>query len=518
MHESFPHCADFLDSQGLSPLIIDGSTLSISNLIDVARRKRRVSLSGLVEQRLVASRNLVEKIVQGKSLVYGINTGLGDLSNTTISKDQTVQLQTNLIRSHAVGVGSLFSEDVVRAFMLLQANKLSRGNSGVPIEAVNVILDCLNANIHPLVPSQGSLGASGDLAPLAHAALVYIGEGKAHLGNVVLTGKEALKAKGIQPLKLEPKVGLSLLNGTEVSTALAALAVHDAQIITDSSLVAGAMTLEAAEGSEVPFSEAIHQLRPHPGQIRAARALRFLLRESQITISHSDAHKIQDPYSLRCMPQVIGASCTVIDHCKDVIQIELNSVTDNPLVFAEDEVVLSGGNFHAQPIALAMDYLKTAVAEVANISERRIYLLLDSHRSGLPHFLARSPGLESGLMIAQNVAAALVSENKVLSHPASVDSIPTSAGMEDHVSMAPIAARQVMQIIDNTCNVVALELLVASQGLSFSKGLNPGKGVMDALEHVRKVSPVIEFDRSTSGDVEKLSRLIKSGVFSGLIP
>ncbi|MFQ6029559.1 MAG: histidine ammonia-lyase, partial [Dehalococcoidia bacterium] len=396
----------------------------------------------------------------------------------------------------------------------LQANKLSLGYSAVSPDLPQILIDCLAAGIHPVVPSQGSVGASGDLAPLAHIALVLMGEGQAMVSGEIVPGQRALAAKGLSAVTLRPKEGLALLNGTEASSALAVLAANDTENLLEAAVVSGATSLEALRGSDRPFAAALQEARPHVGQQYIAYQLRHLLRDSKIVASHPGDHKVQDPYSLRCMPQVLGASFDALTHCQRVIEIEINSATDNPLFFPDDGQIIAGGNFHAQPIALAMDFLKVAAAEIASIAERRIYLLLDATRSGLPPFLAGRPGIESGLMIAQTVAASLVSENKVLAHPASVDSIPTSAGMEDHVSMAPIAACQATQIVANAMRVVAIELLAASQGLYLSEPLLPGQGVTQALELVRSRVPPLDNDRPTSSDIETLTELVKSGELS----
>lgn len=496
---------------------INGRSLTIEDVVAVARHNRSASLAPSARRAMEASRRMVEQIIASDRTVYGVNTGFGDLSMTKISSSETRRLQQNLVRSHAVGVGTPFPVEVARAIMLLQAKKLSIGRSGVSPALPELLLGCLSSGIHPLVPRQGSVGASGDLAPLAHVALVLIGEGEAEVDGEVLPGKDALARRGLRPLSLGPKEGLALLNGTEVSTAVAALAVQDASNLLGAAIVAGAMSLEALRGSDVPFSQALQEVRPHPGQAYVAQQLRHLLRESEIVASHPGAHKIQDPYSLRCMPQVLGASYDAVSYCRRVVETELNSVTDNPLLFPEDDRVISGGNFHAQPIALAMDFLKIAVAEIASISERRTYLLLDAPRSGLPPFLASTPGIESGLMIAQNLAASLVSENKVLAHPASVDSIPTSAGMEDHVSMAPIAGRQAAKVIGNVAGVIAVELLCASQGLYLSERLQPGLGVVGALSEVRRLVSPLDADRPTSRDIETLTKLVRSGALSNLL-
>ena len=492
-------------------LVIDGKTLTIDDFVSVARGSRPIDFTSDARRAMKAAKQTVDKIVKEDRAVYGVTTGFGDLSRTRISTNHLELLQENLVRSHAAGTGSPLPTEVVRGTMLLQANKLCKGHSGVETDVVELLLGCLQAGIHPVVPTHGSVGASGDLAPLAHVALVLIGEGEAEVDGVVRPGGEALDAKGLDPLRLGPKEGLAILNGTEVSTAIGSLAVHDARRILDAAIVTGAMSLEALRGSHMPFEEAIHAIRPHAGQRKVAGRLRALLANSQINVSHEDCPRVQDPYSMRCMPQVLGATWDALDYCRGAVETELNSTTDNPLVFSEDDRVLYGGNFHAQPIALAMDFLKIAMAEVANIAERRIYLMLDASRSELPPFLAGDPGLESGLMIAQNTAAGLASENKVLAHPASVDSIPTSGGMEDHASMAPSAARQARQILDNTSRVVAIELLCASQGLAFLEPLRPGQKLCPAVERVRRDVPVFQGDRPISAEIEALRNLVTGG-------
>jgi len=381
----------------------------------------------------------------------------------------------------------------------------------------------LNRGVHPVVPAQGSVGASGDLAPLAHLALVLVGEGEAEVGCETLPGGAALARRGLEPLDLQAKEGLALVNGTQLTAAVAALALADALRVLAAAEVAGAASVEALKGTDVPFAAAIQRVRPHPGQARVAARLRSLLAGSEIVASHRDCpqvrepdEKVQDPYSLRCIPQVLGASWDALEHVRHVVETELNSATDNPLCFPDAEDggrILSGGNFHAQPLALVMDYLKLAVAEVGSIAERRIYLLLDAVRSGLPAFLARDPGLESGYMAAQYTAAALVSENKVLAHPASVDSIPTSAGQEDHVSMGPIAARQAWQIVEHVRRVVAIELLCAARGVECHAPLRPGPGTARALEVLRAEVPRRDGDRPLGGEIEAVARLIAAGAF-----
>ncbi len=503
------------------PVEVDGEHLTLSQVVEVARLNVPVTLARSARAAIARSRALVESIVERGETAYGINTGFGDLSTVSIPTDQLSDLQHNLIRSHSSGVGAALPVDVVRAMLLLRANALSKGFSGVREVVVERLIDLLNAGVTPVVPSQGSVGASGDLAPLAHLSLVLLGEGKATLrdSDEVLPGGEALRRAGLEPIHLTAKEGLALINGTQLMTAVGVLALHDAQVLLETAEVVATASLEALRGTDTPLDEAIQAVRPHPGQVRVAARMRILLEGSEILPSHKsheDDPRVQDPYSVRCTPQVLGASRDAIDYVRKVLEIEINSATDNPLCFPSDSGrgrVLSGGNFHGQPVALVMDFLKLAVSELASISERRIYLMLDHLRSGLPAFLSPSPGVESGFMVAQYTAAALVSENKVLVHPASADSIPTSAGMEDHVSMGPIAARGAASIIANATRVVAIELLCAAQGVGQHEPLQPGKGVVVAIERLRETVPPLTHDRVLSDDIEQVAGLIKAGVF-----
>jgi len=498
------------------PLSIDGHRLTLDDVVAVARGRRPVALAADAREAMAAARRLVEDVLARGELVYGVNTGFGELARTRIPPEGVRALQHNLVRSHAAGVGPPLPPEVVRAMLLLRANALAAGYSGARPEIVDLLLELLNRGVHPIVPSQGSVGASGDLAPLAHLALVLVGEGEAEVDGETLPGRAALERRGLQPVDLEAKEGLSLVNGTQLTTAIAALALADAQTLLEAAEVAGATSVEALKATDVAFAAPIQRVRPHPGQARTAARLRMLLAGSEIAASHRDCSKVQDPYSVRCLPQVLGASWDALEHVRRVVAVELNSATDNPLCFPEEGRILSGGNFHAQPVALAMDFLKLAVAEAGSLAERRIYLLLDASRSGLPAFLARNPGLESGYMAAQYTAAALVSENKVLAHPASVDSIPTSAGQEDHVSMGPIAARQAAQIVENVRRVVAVELLCAAWGVECHAPLRPGRGVARALEVLRAEVPRREGDRPLDGEIEAVAELIRRGAFADL--
>jgi histidine ammonia-lyase len=459
-----------------------------------------------------SSRAVVEGVVAEGRTVYGVTTGFGDLANVRIEPAQTAELQRNHVRSHAAGVGDPLPAEVVRAMLLLRANALAVGLSGVRPQVVELLIGMLNAGVHPLVPSRGSVGASGDLAPLAHLALVLIGEGQAWLDDAGPgPGGEALERAGLAPLVLEAKEGIALLNGTQLMAALAALALHDARQLAISADVIGAMSLEAMQGTAAAFDEALIAARPHPGQMAVAAHLRALLADSEIGASHADSdHRVQDAYSLRCIPQVHGAVRDALDQLDRVLAIEMNAATDNPLVFPSGEVI-SGGNFHGEPLALAIDYAKIAVAELASISERRSARLVDAHLSGLPAFLTDEPGLRSGLMIAQYTAAALVNEMQTLAHPSSVDTIPTSANQEDHVSMGATGALHLRDVVDRTEAVLAVEALCAAQGLDFRAPTRPGAGVRHAPERLRALVPHVAEDRPPANDIDEIRELLRAG-------
>lgn len=490
-------------------LIITGSSMALESVEKIALNPSTIVLSPRALNRIKAGRAVVEGIVKQNRTVYGITTGFGRFAEVRISPDEIDQLQENLIKSHATGVGQVFQPHQVRAVMLLQANQLAKGASGVRPIVVQQLLGLLNQNIIPLVPRQGSVGASGDLSPLAHIGLVMIGRGQAFYKGRIVSGAAALKKAGMKPLILKAKEGLAITNGTEVMTAIGILNLLEAERLCQTADIAGAMSLEALRGTNVAFDAEIQKLRPHRGQGASADNLRRLMTGSQIRKSHKECLKVQDAYSLRCMPQVHGATKGALQHIRQVLETELNSVTDNPLVIANKGQVLSGGNFHGQPVALAMDYLGIATAELADISERRISRLLDVSLSGLPGFLTQHGGLNSGLMIVQNTAASLVSENKVLAHPSSVDSIPTSANQEDHVSMGTIGARKAGQICDNVRYVLACELLCASQGLDFHKPLKPGKGVNAAYRAIRARVKSFTYDREFHRDIEEIAELVR---------
>ena len=486
------------------------SRLTLDDLVDVARGETRVELPAESRARVRASRRVVEEAVREGRVVYGVTTGFGVLKDRHIGADDVRALQLNLVRSHCAGVGPVTPREVVRAMLLLRAHSLAMGASGVRPEVIDMLVAMLDRRLTPIVPQQGSVGASGDLAPLAHLASVLVGEGEAWLGDQRMPAGLALRGAGLQPLVLEAKEGLALINGTQFSTAWAALACADAERVWEAAMGAAALSTEVLLGSFAPAREDVQALRPYRGAQEAARRLREYSRGSALVESHKDCGRVQDAYSLRCVPPVMGASWDAILHVEQQLEVELNSVNDNPLIFADGGDVVSAGLFHAQPVALAADYLKIAVAEIASISERRIDRLLDGRSSGLPDALAGSPGLESGYMMAQYTSAALVSENKTLAHPASVDSIPTGAGQEDHVSMAPIAARHARQVTDHTARVVAMELLCGCRALELRRPLKAGEGSEMLYGAVRRIVPSPEGDRPLQGPCEELSRWVMS--------
>ncbi|MDG1875435.1 MAG: histidine ammonia-lyase [Mariniblastus sp.] len=450
------------------------------------------------------SHSVVLNLMQQGETIYGINTGFGLLANKQIPESDLEQLQLNIVRSHSAGVGELLDDSVVRLVMLLKLASLARGFSGVRPIVIQTLMACLNQGIIPCIPSKGSVGASGDLAPLAHMSLALIGEGEVRNNGETMPAAEALAQNQIKPLKLGPKEGLALLNGTQVSTALALVGLYDAQQCFDAAIVAGAMSIDAAMGSDTPFDERIHQVRNHPTQIECARRYRHLLDGSEIRNSHRDCKRVQDPYSLRCQPQVMGACLELLNHASQVLIREANSVSDNPLVFENDQSILSGGNFHAEPVAMAADEIAIAVAEIGSLSERRIALLIDQHLSELPPFLVNDGGLNSGFMIPQVTAAALTSENKHLASPASVDSLPTSANQEDHVSMATYAARRLQNMNDNAATIVAIEFLASAQGLDFRLPLKTSPRLKVVLDRIRVLVPFYEQDRTFSSHIESV--------------
>jgi histidine ammonia-lyase len=488
---------------------IDGMTLT--DLMAAARDRAKVKLTPESEKKIRQTRKLVDQWVAEGKTIYGVTTGFGALSDVAISRKDTRQLQKNILMSHAAGVGRPLDEETVRGIMALRIKDLARGHSGIRLETVEHLIALLNWGVYPIVPEKGSVGASGDLAPLAHLALVLLGLGEAIYKGQRMTGKQVLSKCGLKPIQLEAGEGLALVNGTQVMTAIGGLAVYDAMRLCKLTDIAAAMSLEVLMGSRTEFNTRIHEVRPHPGQAASADNMERMTRNSEIISSHKDCSRIQDAYTLRCSPQVHGASKDAIQYCRNVIETEMNSSTNNPLIFPESQDFLLGGNFHGQPIALGMDFLSMAVAELANISERRIERLVNPMLSGLPAFLVSDGGLNSGFMIAQYTAAALVSENKVLCHPASVDSIPTSANKEDHVSMGTISARQCREIIDNTEDVIAIELLCAAQALDLFTNLKPGEGTFLAYNVIRESVSNLEVDRILSDDIAAMKALIRSG-------
>jgi histidine ammonia-lyase len=539
---------------GTDPIVLTGADLTIADVESVARRGRPAVLDDEARGRMQESRDLIERLVAAGEVVYGVTTGFGALASRFVAPADAERLQENLLMSHAAGVGAPLDTEIVRAMLLLRANTLALGHSGCRPELVDRLLEFLVAGIHPIVPAQGSVGASGDLAPLAHLALPLIGRGQVELHGRPMPALVALREVGLEPLILQAKEGLALLNGTQLMTAIGALLLADADRLGATANVAAAISVEALLGTDVAFSAAYQLARPHPGQIAVAAEMRHLLRESTVqTGHHDDAHKVQDPYSLRCVPQVHGAVRDTLDHLRRVLDIEMNSATDNPLVFPEGGVaaedalatgggrVISGGNFHGEPVALALDFAKIAIAELGAISERRTSLLLDPRlNGGLPAFLAPASGLDSGLMIVQYTAAALASENKVLAHPASVDSVPTSANQEDHVSMGPIAARHARTVLEHVEQIIAIELLVGAEALDQRLELlagetlagaasgaapdrtpgrspAPGEGVAIARDRIRAVVAPLDGDREPGPDLAALARLVHGGGLVDLV-
>ncbi len=495
----------------MSVIYIDGESLNIEDVVKVARQNNKIDLTEEATIRIEQARKVVDEFVDNEKVVYGITTGFGKFSDVAISKEETQDLQTNLIMSHACGVGNPLDEEVSRAIMLLRVNALAKGFSGIRLSTLKVLIDMLNRAVHPLIPEKGSLGASGDLAPLSHMVLVMLGMGEAIYRGEKLSGKVAMERAGIKPIRLTSKEGLALINGTQVMTAIGALTLYDAIGVMKMADISASMTLEALRGITDAFDLRIHALRPHKGQGDSAGNLLKITEGSSLTTKQGEI-RVQDAYSLRCTPQIHGASKDTIEYVLNKINIEINSVTDNPIIFSDEKDVISGGNFHGQPMALAFDFLGIAISEIANVSERRIERLVNPQLSGLPAFLTEKGGLNSGFMIAQYSAAALVSENKVLAHPASVDSIPSSANQEDHVSMGTIAARKARDILENTINVLAIEILAAAQAIDFSDSEELGNGTKTAYEIVRESVATLHEDRVMYVDINKCAELIKKHI------
>ncbi|MEO7163697.1 MAG: histidine ammonia-lyase [Bdellovibrionia bacterium] len=504
----------------METLILGQKPLTLTDVREVAVNGKQVSLSKEATQRVeVAHRFLSSKVKSGETF-YGINTGFGLLSNVKIPPEEIESLQYNLLRSHACGIGTGLPDAYVRAMLLLRASNLSIGHSGVSLQLIEQILNVLNAGIIPVVPEQGSVGASGDLAPLAHLALVLIGEGVAKFKGREMDGGEALKLAGLKPIRLGPKEGLALINGTQFMTAIGAIDLLEAEHLSDVADIAGAMSLEAMKGTLKAFEPEIHAVRPHPGQIHVAAHIKRLLFSgggpSQIAQSHADCDRVQDPYSLRCMPQVHGSSRDALAYVRQVLEREINSVTDNPLVFPEQGTIISGGNFHGQAVALAMDFMAIAVAELGSISEQRLAKLVNPTMSGLPAFLTTKGGLNSGFMMVHVAAASIVSENKTLCHPASIDSIPTSADKEDHVSMGAWAARKASRVVANVRRILVFELLGAAQGIDLLRPLKSSRLIEKAHTLVRKRVPRLDEDRAFYKDYAPIEEMIESEEFRAL--
>jgi histidine ammonia-lyase len=492
-------------------IVLDGAHLSLADLVAIADERTPVELAPDARARVEAARQIVDDAARGDAPVYGVNTGFGNFAETRIDKADLAALQVNLIRSHAAGVDAPLPVRTVRASMALRANVLAKGFSGVHVDTLDALLAMLNHGVHPLVPSRGSVGASGDLAPLAHLALVLIGEGHTWNDGVTQSGRDALAAAGLTPRTLDAKEGLALINGTQVSTAVLALTLAAAERTARAADIAAALSIDGLMGSMHPFESRIHAERPFAGQATAADNLLRLLSDSGINTSHANCGRVQDAYSLRCAPQVHGAAREALAWVRHIVNIEMNAATDNPMVFADTREIVSGGNFHGAPLALAADLLVLAVAQLATISERRSERLVNPALSGLPAFLTRHGGLQSGLMIAQVTAAALTSEIKTLAHPASADTIPTSANKEDHVSMSMGAALKAERAVDLAASVIAVEVLCACQAIDLLAPLTSSPPLMNVHAEVRRVVPTLADDRSPASDLDAIARLIRRG-------
>ncbi|MEY8000025.1 histidine ammonia-lyase [Clostridium sp. Mt-5] len=488
---------------------LNGRDLTLEDICNVAFNNYEVCLTDEAKENVNKSRIIVDDIVDKDKIVYGITTGFGKFSNVNITGEQCKTLQKNLILSHSCGTGEKFPKEIVRVIMLLRANALSKGYSGIRLNTLQTLIDMLNKKVHPLIPEKGSLGASGDLAPLSHMVLPMLGEGEAEFNGIIMTGKEAMEKAGIPIVELVAKEGLALINGTQVMTAVGSIALCEAIKLLKISDIAASLTMEALRGIKDAFDPRVQAVRPHRGQINTAKNIRDLT-ENSTFVTRQGELRTQDAYTLRCVPQVHGASKDAINYIRERVETEINSVTDNPIVFENGDVI-SGGNFHGQPMALSFDFLGIAVAELANISERRLERLINYQLNDLPPFLVKKGGLNSGFMITQYAAASLVSENKILAHPASVDSIPSSANQEDHVSMGTIAARKSLSIVKNTRRVLATELMAACQAIDFREGLKLGKGTHEAYKTIRDKISFIEEDKIMYRELDKCEELLKSG-------
>jgi histidine ammonia-lyase len=501
----------------MKTLLLDGKSLSVGDVFLHASSPSKIAVSPAAVKRIRASRGLVEQWVSSGETIYGITTGFGELSTVKIGVEYIERLQLNLIRSHSAGVGDPLPPEVVRAMIILRVNALAKGYSGIRPETVDLLVKFFNRDILPVIPSKGSMGSSGDLAPLSHLVLAMLGEGPVTYRGKRMSASRALGLARLKPVKLGAKEGLALINGTQMMTAFGSLAVSEAEALCKLADISGAMSTEALRGSDTAFDDRIHALRPHPGQRASAANLRKMISGSQIRESHRHGdRRVQDAYSLRCMPQVHGATRDAVRYAREVLDIEINSATDNPLIITSGRAHLEGGNFHGQPVALALDFLAIGLAELANISERRIERIVNGKLSGLPKFLAEKSGLHSGMMIAQYTAASLVSENKVLAHPASVDSIPTSASQEDHNSMGSVAAQKLWQVLKNVRSVLAIEFMVAAQGIDFARihprtglTMKSGKGVETAHREIRKVIAHLGDDRVLAADIAASEQLLR---------
>lgn len=491
--------------------ILKPGQLSFTDLKQLLQESTTLELNNSCIDTIHASEKLVAEIISHNKPVYGINTGFGLLAHKRIDNNSLEELQQSLILSHATGTGELLSDEVVRMILVLKINSLARGYSGVRLQTIEALIALYNAHVYPCIPSQGSVGASGDLAPLAHLSAALLGVGNVRHQDRVISAAEGLRIAGIAPLTLAPKEGLALINGTQASTAIALIGLFKAENAFISAIIAGALTTDAIKGSDQPFDERIQMIRGQATQNTVADMLRELLENSDIRNSHRDCSKIQDPYSIRCQPQVMGACLSHLLFAADTFFAEANAVTDNPLIFTNDKMILSGGNFHAEPVAMAADTLALSIAETGALSERRIALLMDPHFSHLPPFLVNNAGVNSGFMIAQVTAAALASENKCLAHPASIDSLPTSANQEDHVSMATYAARRLLPMTENTASIVAIELLAACQGIDFCRPLKTSPLLEKVFECIRNEVPFYDKDRFFAPDIEAVKNIIRSG-------
>ena len=494
----------------MKKLVITPGELTLDHLREINRHPVSIELNPYCHAQIDRAAKAVADVIEEGRTVYGINTGFGLLANTRIKPEELEILQRSIVLSHAAGIGDFMSESTVRLMMVLKINSLARGYSGIRLKVIEALVQLVNSDVYPAIPKKGSVGASGDLAPLAHMSAVLLGEGEAFHNGKRITAAEALEIAGLSPITLAPKEGLALLNGTQASTAFGLQGLFHAENALKAGSVIGAMSVEAAKGSRVPFDERIHTIRGHQSQLDMARAFRKLLLESEIGASHSGCDKVQDPYSLRCQPQVMGACLQQIRFAAEVLLTEANGVSDNPLVFTDQGDILSGGNFHAEPVAMAADMLAIALAEIGSLSERRMALLIDSNLSGLPPFLVENGGVNSGFMLAQVTSAALASENKTLAHPASIDSLPTSANQEDHVSMATFAARRLEDIFENVAGILAVEWLAAAQGIDFRAPLTTSVPLEKAKSVLRDAVPFYDKDRYFATDIEKAAELINN--------